>query len=115
IILLILNLALDRQLLGYDRFTLFNFLAIGLVVQLLGWSLINYAQGYLRASIVAPTLLLQPVVTAIIAVLLLGERFTTWHIAGGLIVLAGVFVVHRSRSGTLPVGQDGYSGKEHVL
>jgi drug/metabolite transporter (DMT)-like permease len=106
IILLIINLALDRPLLGYDRFTLFNFLAIGLIVQLLGWSLINFAQGYLRASVVAPTLLLQPVVTAIVAVLLLGERFTTWHIAGGFIVLAGVFVVHRSRSGSLPVSKD---------
>jgi drug/metabolite transporter (DMT)-like permease len=110
IILLLLNLALDRPLLGHDRFTLLNFLAIGLVVQLLGWSLINYAQGYLRASVVAPTLLLQPVATAVIAVLLLGERFTTWHIAGGLIVLAGVFVVHRSRSGPRPASNDVFSG-----
>jgi drug/metabolite transporter (DMT)-like permease len=101
IVLLFLNLLMNRSLLGYDRSTLFYFLAIGLVVQLLGWSMINYAQGYLRASIVAPTLLLQPVVTAVLAVLFLGETFSPWHIIGGLIVLVGVYVVHRSRSGSV--------------
>ncbi|HET6444155.1 MAG TPA: DMT family transporter [candidate division Zixibacteria bacterium] len=101
IVLLFLNLLMNRSLWGYDRSTLFYFLAIGLVVQLLGWSMINYAQGYLRASVVAPTLLLQPVVTAVLAVLLLGETFSAWHIIGGLIVLAGVYVVHRSRSGSI--------------
>jgi drug/metabolite transporter (DMT)-like permease len=115
LILLFINLTLNRPLLGYDRFTVLNFLAIGLIAQLLGWGLINYSQGYLRASIVAPTLLLQPVVTAIIAVMLLGERFTIWHIIGGLVVLVGVFIVHRSRSGSLPVSKDVYGGKEPVL
>jgi drug/metabolite transporter (DMT)-like permease len=115
LVLLILNIILKRPLVGYDRFTLFNFLAIGLVVQLLGWSLINFAQGYLRASLVAPTLLLQPVITAILAILLLGETFTIWHIAGGLIVLAGVFFVHRSNAETPPTSMDADHSKEYVL
>jgi drug/metabolite transporter (DMT)-like permease len=62
-----------------------------------GWLAINYAQGYLPASIVAPTLLGQPVVTAILAVILLGEQFTSWHIAGAVVVLGGVYLVHWSR------------------
>jgi drug/metabolite transporter (DMT)-like permease len=57
---------------------------------------INYAQGYLPASIVSPTLLGQPVVTAIVAAILLGEQFTTWQIVGGILVLLGVYLVHRS-------------------
>jgi drug/metabolite transporter (DMT)-like permease len=112
VLLLVLNLALNRPLVGYDRSTWLHFLAIGLVVQLIGWTLINYSQGYLRASVVAPTLLMQPVVTAIIAVLLLGERFSAWHIAGGLIVLAGVYVVHRSRFVTQT--DEIRLGKEHI-
>jgi drug/metabolite transporter (DMT)-like permease len=39
----------------------------------------------------------QPVVTALLAVLLLGERLSVWQIAGGVTVLAGVYTVHRSR------------------
>lgn len=98
VFLFLINIFLGRSFVGYDRFTIYNFLAIGLIVQVIGWSLINYAQGYLPASIVAPTLLGQPIVTAIIAVILLGETFTMWQIVGGFIVMSGVYIVHRSRS-----------------
>jgi drug/metabolite transporter (DMT)-like permease len=114
VVLLALNLVLGRSLVGYDRRTWLIFLAVALVVQLLGWLLINYAQGYLPASIVAPTLLLQPVVTAVLAVIILGESFTIWHIIGGLVVLAGVFVVHRSRSTVRSIDDDINIGKEHI-
>jgi drug/metabolite transporter (DMT)-like permease len=96
--LLITNLALGQPLLGYNQNTYLNFLALGLVSQVLGWMVINYAQGYLPASLVAPTLLGQPVVTAILASLLLGERFTFWHIIGGIAVIIGILTVHRSRT-----------------
>jgi drug/metabolite transporter (DMT)-like permease len=58
---------------------------------------INYALGYLPASIVSPTLLGQPVVTAILAGPLLGEDLSAWQILGGLAVLIGVYLVHHSR------------------
>ena len=114
VVLLALNIVLGRSLVGYDRRTWLIFFAIALVVQLLGWFLINYAQGYLPASIVAPTLLLQPVVTAVLAVIILGESFSIWHIVGGLVVLAGVFVVHRSRSSAQTIDEISI-GKEHIL
>jgi drug/metabolite transporter (DMT)-like permease len=96
-ILLGINLLLGRPLLGYNRETYAAFLGLGLIAQTLGWLTINYAQGYLPASIVAPTLLGQPVVTAIFAALLLGETFTLWHILGGFLLLSGVYTVHRGR------------------
>jgi drug/metabolite transporter (DMT)-like permease len=95
--LLLLNLILGNPLVGYSLQTYLAFLGLGLIAQTLGWLTINYAQGYLPASIVAPTLLGQPVVTAIFAVLLLGETFSPWHILGGILVLVGVYIVHRSR------------------
>jgi drug/metabolite transporter (DMT)-like permease len=67
------------------------------ITQAFGWLAINYAQGYLPASLVAPTMLGQPAVTAVLAVVLLGERLSAWRIAGGVAVLAGVYVVHASR------------------
>jgi drug/metabolite transporter (DMT)-like permease len=97
VVLLIMNLGLGQPLLGYDLKTYLAFLALGVIAQTLGWLTINYSQGFLPASIVAPTLLGQPVVTAILAVLLLGETFSPWHILGGVLVLVGVYIVHRSR------------------
>ena len=95
--LLALSFALGQPLTGYSTFTYLNFLALGVVVQIVGWLAINYAQGYLPASTVAPTMLGQPVVTAGLAALLLGERISAWHMVGGVMVLAGVYAVHRSR------------------
>jgi drug/metabolite transporter (DMT)-like permease len=95
--LLVVSLALRQPLTGYPALTYVNFLALGLVTQVSGHLSINYALGYLPASIVAPTLLGQPVVTAILAGPLLGEALSLWQVLGGIFVLAGVYTVHRSR------------------
>lgn len=86
-----------QPLLGYSRFTYLNFLALGLIVQVLGWFAINYSQGYLPAALVAPTLLGQPVMTAVLSFFLLGESFTTLQLVSGFVVILGVYFVHRSR------------------
>jgi drug/metabolite transporter (DMT)-like permease len=96
--LLAVSLILGHPLTGYSTFTYLNFIALGVVSQIFGHFSINYALGYLPASLVAPTLLGQPVVTAILAGPLLGERLYGWQVAGGALVLIGVYVVHRSRA-----------------
>ncbi|MDR5695487.1 MAG: DMT family transporter [Armatimonadota bacterium] len=97
--LLVLSLVLRQPLVGYRTFTYLNFLAIGVVSQVLGYLAINYAIGHLPASLVSPTMLGQPVITALLAVPLLGEALTPGQILGGLAVLIGVSIVHRSRQG----------------
>jgi drug/metabolite transporter (DMT)-like permease len=97
VVLLIVNFVFGHALTGYSVHTYLIFLITGVVVQLCGWLVINYAQGYLPASIVAPTLLAQPLLTVILAVLLLGETFSIWQIVGAGGVFAGVYLVHRSR------------------
>jgi len=96
--LLVLSLALRQPLSGYPASTYLNFVALGLVTQVFGYLAINHALGYLPASIVSPTMLGQPVVTAILAGPLLGEALSPWQGLGGLTVLAGVYVVHRSQA-----------------
>jgi drug/metabolite transporter (DMT)-like permease len=96
--LLAVSLAFRQPLTGYPLSTYLNFLALALVPQILGHFSISYSLGYLPASIVAPTLLGQPVVTALLAGLLLGEKLSAWEILGGILVLAGVYAVHRSRN-----------------
>ena len=100
LVLLVAALLLNQPLTGYSIQTIGWFLAMGVVVQAAGWLVISYAQGHLPASIVSPTMLGQPVLTALFSVWLLGERFTLVEAAGGAAVLAGVLLVHRSRSNT---------------
>ena len=95
--LLVINLILRSSLTGFSGRTYLSFIALGVIVQFMGWLLINYSQGYLRADLVAPVLLGQPVLTALLAIPLLGEMLTFWHVAGGLTVLAGVYIVISSR------------------
>ncbi|KAA3642975.1 MAG: DMT family transporter [Chloroflexi bacterium] len=97
IALLVLALVVGNPLTGYPAFTYWNFLLMGVVSQAMGYLAISYALGHLPASIVSPTLLGQPVVAALLAGPLLGERLTPPEIAGGVVVILGVLVIHRSR------------------
>lgn len=73
------------------------FLGAALVSQIGGYLAVGYALGYLRASLVAPTMLGQPVVTALLAIPLLGETLGMGQVIGGVAVLAGIYLVHASR------------------
>ena len=84
-------------LVGYNQKTWLIFLFKGLGIQVIGWYLITKAQGMLPASIIAPILLAQPVLTYVWAVLLLKEQLTSWQIVGGAIVVAGIYLVHFSK------------------
>lgn len=98
VVLLVVVGLLGQPLGGYPAQSWLCFLAMGLIVQLLGWLAINYAQGHLPATLVAPTLLGQPVITALLAGPILGEALGPGQVAGGVVVLAGVYLVHRSRT-----------------
>ena len=97
VLLLALTLVLGQPLSGYSPFTYSTFLGMGIVTQVIGYLAITYSLGHLPALIVAPTLLVQPVLTALFAGPLLGEVITSAQIAGGAVVLVGVLLVHRSR------------------
>jgi drug/metabolite transporter (DMT)-like permease len=98
VFLFLAALLLGQPLTGYPPTTYWNFLALAVLVQVGGQLAINFALGYLPASIVSPTLLAQPVLTAVFAIPLLGETLSLWQIVGGLAVIAGVYIVHRSRA-----------------
>ncbi len=98
IVLLVINGILRQPLLGYAGRTYLSLVGLGVISQGIGWLAINYAQGKLPATLVAPTLLGQPVVTGLLAGPLLGELLQPLQLAGGVAVLAGVYLVHRSRA-----------------
>jgi drug/metabolite transporter (DMT)-like permease len=98
LVLLLINLILRQPLLGYSTQSYLSLLGLGVLSQGIGWLAINYAQGHLPATIVAPTLLGQPVVTALVAIPLLGENLVWIEVLGGFVVLGGIYLVHRSRA-----------------
>jgi drug/metabolite transporter (DMT)-like permease len=93
--LLVFSVALGQPLTGYPAVTYWSLLALALVTQVGGYLRINYALGHLPASIVSPTMLGQPVLTALLAVPLLGESLTLVQIGGGLLVLGGIWLIHQ--------------------
>jgi drug/metabolite transporter (DMT)-like permease len=95
--LLLINLILKQPLLGYSTQAYLSLLGVGVLSQGFGWLAINYAQGHLPATLVAPTLLAQPVLTALLAIPILGEHIAWIELVGGTIVLGGIYLVHRSR------------------
>lgn len=94
--LLAASLAAGQPLWGYPLESWLWVAATALVTQVGGYMAINYALGHLRASLVSPVLLLQPVLTALLAAPLLGERLTPVQLCGGVLVLAGIAVVKRT-------------------
>lgn len=97
ICLLIVARILNQPLTGYTQQTYLSLVGLALIVQVGGQMTANFALGYLPASVVAPILLLQPVLTGLLAVPLLGQTLTLVQIFGGAIVLAGIYLVVRSR------------------
>lgn len=79
---------------GYAPKAWILFVIMGVMIQAGAWFLINFAQGYLPASLVSATLLAQPVLAAVIAFLMLGEKLTLWQIIGGIVVVTGIYTVH---------------------
>jgi drug/metabolite transporter (DMT)-like permease len=96
--LILVCFALQLPLLGYSVQTYVCILAAAILTQVGGYLSVNYAIGRLPVSIVSPTLLAQPVVTAILALPLLGQPVTISQIIGGALILSGIFVINRIRA-----------------
>jgi drug/metabolite transporter (DMT)-like permease len=93
--LLVVCLIIGAPLTGYSRQTWAALAGLGLVSQLAAYYALVYALGRLPATITSVGLLTQLPLTAILAAVLLKEPITAAQIGGGLLVLAGVYVVNR--------------------
>lgn len=69
---------------------------LALISQAAGQSLIAYAMAHLPATFSSVGLLLQPLMAALFAWVLLGEALGWVAIAGGIAVLAGIAIAHRA-------------------
>ncbi len=91
--LLAIVLVEGHALTGYPgrEWLIFAGLAVG--PGLFGHTVVNWALAYVESSIVSVSFLGEPVGATILAVFLLAELPTGYTIAGGLVVLAGIYLV----------------------
>jgi drug/metabolite transporter (DMT)-like permease len=87
----------DARLWGYSAETWFWLGAITLGPQIMGHTVFNWALRYVEASIISGTILAEPVVSALLAWLILSERPGTLTILGGGVALAGLFLLLSGR------------------
>jgi drug/metabolite transporter (DMT)-like permease len=87
----------DVHLWGYSDETWFWLWAITLGPQIMGHTVFNWALRYVEASVVSGTVLAEPVVSALLAWLILSERPGVATVLGGGVVLFGLFLLLRGR------------------
>ncbi|MBN1231331.1 MAG: DMT family transporter [Anaerolineales bacterium] len=81
----------------YNGITFLMFFLAALISQLVGYYSMIYALGSIRASIVTPFMVLQPVATALLAIPLAQETLYYSQIGGGLLVILGIYLINRSK------------------
>ena len=95
VILVGVALATGAQMTGHPASAYVAIVALAVVAQLIGHNAMNWALGSLSAAVVAVAILLEPVISSAIATVLLDEMPTPFEVAGGAVVLAGVYVALR--------------------
>ena len=93
--MLVVCLAIDVPLSGSSSRTWAALFGLGLISQLAAYFALVYALGHLPATLTSVGVLAQVPLTALLAVPVLGEPISRAQIAGGVLVLAGIYVVNR--------------------
>ncbi len=91
-LLIILWVLFRQPFFGYPSTTYLFLLLLALIPQLIGHTTFNWALKYLPASIVAVTILGEPVGSTILAYFILGEGLTPLKVIGGAIILSGILI-----------------------
>jgi drug/metabolite transporter (DMT)-like permease len=95
LILTLLSLIFQNPFFGYSSSTYLYLFLLALVPQLIGHTTFNWALRYLPVSMVAITILGEPIGSTILAYIILGEGLTTWKVIGGISIFAGISIALR--------------------
>lgn len=95
--LLVVCIVLNTPLGGFSARTWLALLGLGLISQLGAYLALTYALGHLPATVTSVGLLAQVPLTALLAIPLLGEPLTVFYLAGGTLVLSGIYIVNAAK------------------
>ena len=90
--LILLALLFQNPFFGYKPSNYCLFFLLALIPQLIGHTTFNWALKYIPASLVAITVLGEPVGSTILAYFVLGEKLTIWKALGGISIFVGIIV-----------------------
>jgi drug/metabolite transporter (DMT)-like permease len=97
ITLFVVAVVQDLQLTGYGQREWILFVALAVGPGLFGHTVVNWALEHVESSVVSVSLLGEPVGATILALALLAEAPGPTTIAGGVVVLVGIYVTSRAR------------------
>jgi drug/metabolite transporter (DMT)-like permease len=95
IVLIMFMFVAGQSPFGYSSKTYLWILLLAVIPQLIGHSTFNWLLKYLSATLVAVTTLAEPIGSAILAYFFLRESPSSGVIAGGALILAGIFLTSR--------------------
>lgn len=101
----ILALFTGQEFSGYDWQDYLVFLGLALGPTLIGHSILNYSVRILPATLVSLTILLEPILTTILAWVILGEGINRVTLMGGILILFGIYrAIIKNRQGYIIPG-----------
>lgn len=100
IVLLVLAWGMRTPLIGYtpQGYLLIILLAVG--PQLIGHSAYNWALKYVSATFVTITVLAEPIGATLLAIPILAQTPSPFKLAGGILILAGIYLAAREETQT---------------
>lgn len=96
IALFVLAAATETRLIPHTSNGWLTLLGLALVAQVIGQGFIVYGLAHLPAGFASLTLLVQPIVAALLAWTLLGESLTPMAMIGGIVVLTGIVIARNA-------------------
>lgn len=97
ILLFIIILFLDLTYFGFSSATYAYLVGLGLISHALGFISLIYAQGHIRPAQVSTILLAQPVITFILALVILREQPSALQFVGMSVLMVGIVLAARRR------------------
>jgi drug/metabolite transporter (DMT)-like permease len=91
-----LNIIFNQSIIGFPLESYIFFFGAAITSQVIGYFSLSYALGHLSATIVSPTMLAKPITVALLAFIFFGESLSIGEIIGGILVLAGIFLINKN-------------------
>ena len=92
VLLTIYAIVAGNPLFGYSARELLLFFALAVVCTLLGHSLFNWALRFMSPTVISTSILGEPVIAGVLAVVLFSEIPTIYTVIGGIIILLSIFL-----------------------
>lgn len=102
VVLIIIMVSARENPVGYSPMIYLWLVLLAVIPQLMGHTTFNWALGYLSAAYVSITLLGEPIGSTILAYFILHEKPTVIKLAGGAMILVGIYIASRSETAKAP-------------